>query len=420
MDKSDNLRLIQYDELSSPDYVDQLGKDLVKLANAPGPSRCVAKIGYNDPRLLPGESFPITTVVQRILERLAHDKRVDLVLRESNGNVLIAGGLGKNPADEEIYHLPVTLGAHLDEITYMVKNQLDKQTGLRILVPLCNAVELKDENTKVRVLGFRDRRFKEIGTGTISFRLEAAEGRPDKKWSEKSRIYLLETQKEVRIGDLVIQDYCYEDPNTTYSLESQIHVKALDDRAGCICQIYAVAELAARGIPAKAVLVGDEEGFNADVSWARLVRPAFRKYVRPDRLVIICDGFDGKKMLEEFAPKRDKYLSEALVPSYVGSGKGAGDPGLFAIFRDHIVDLAMRSGFEATVTTNYASRSFDPKIMDEFPLISFIDWSNGLVGGPDAICHRDESILLKQVINIIGTTVLATWYFTSEVYGVRF
>lgn len=55
--------------------------------------------------------------------------------------------------------------------------------------------------------------------------------------------------------------------------------------------------------------------------------------------------------------------------------------------------------------------------MDEFPLIGFINWSNGNVEDDESTyyCHRDESVKLRQIVNIIGTTCLAVNYF-SEIF----
>lgn len=410
MNKSEHSYFIKYDELTSEAYIDQLGKDLVRLAITPGPTRCVARIADNDPRIDRTERFPMTLVVQEILERLSRDNKIDLVLTEFNGNLLIVGALGINPTKQEIYDLPVTLAPHLDEITYMVKNERDKATGAQILIPLCNAPDnIKPENSKAKILGFRGenhRKLVDVGSGNFE---------PKPKVLKKR--YLLNTEaKDLLMGDLVIQDYSHEKPDARYDLESIIHMKALDDRAGCIAQIYAVAELAKRGLPAKAILAGDEEGFNKDISWARLVRPAFTEFSRRDGLIIVCDGFDAPKMKEEFY-SRHEHLSEALMTAYVSDASGAGDPGIFSLFRDRIVDIARRSGFEATITTSYASRSIDPKIMDEFPLIGFINWSNGNVWDYESTCycHRDESVKLRQIANIIGTTCLVVNYF-SEIF----
>lgn len=413
MNKSEHPNFIKYDELASEAYVDQLGKDLVRLAITPGPTRCVARIADNDPRIDRTERFPMTLVVEEIKDRLSRDNKIDLVLSEFNGNLLIVGGLGINPTKQEIYDLPVTLAPHLDEITYQVKNERDKATGAQILIPLCNAPDdIKPENSKAKILGFRGenhRKLVEVGSGNF-------EPEPLKTKAPKTR-YLLKTEAtDLLMGDLVVQDYSYEKPDARYDLESIIHMKALDDRAGCIAQIYAVAELAKRGLPAKAILAGDEEGFNKDVSWARLVRPAFTEFSRRDGLIIVCDGFNAPRMREEFY-SRHEHLSEALMTAYVSDASGAGDPGIFSLFRDRIVNIARRSGFEAIVTTSYASRSIDPKIMDEFPLIGFINWSNGNVDDEELTyyCHRDESVKLRQIVNIIGTTCLAVNYF-SEIF----
>ena len=209
----------------------------------------------------------------------------------------------------------------------------------------------------------------------------------------------------------MIQAYSDENVNDDYTLDSVIHMKAWDDRVGSIAHIYAVAELVKRGIPGKVILAGDEEGLNKDIAWARLIRPAFRQYVRPDGLILICDGFDGKHLKDEF--NSGDYLSKALITGYISDASGAGDPGLLSIFRDKIIEMALTAEFEVAITTSYASRSIDPKIMDEFPLIGFIDWSNGIVGGADSACHVDESVKLRQVVNVIGVTCLVVKYFSE-------
>jgi hypothetical protein len=393
---------VTFDELSGNSYVDNLGKDLVKLGMTPGPTRCVARISDNDPRLGKGERFQITLVAEEIIERVNREHGLDLGLKEHNGNLLLFCGLGKNPRDEQIFQIPVTLASHLDEITYMVKNERD-EAGDQLLLPLCNAPDcIKDKNNIVKILGFRGehhRRLAEVGTGTIKVQ-EIKRKKQTRKFG-----FLKSEAKDIFPGDLVIQGYCHEKMDASYTLGSVIHMKGLDDRVGCIAHIYTLVELAKRGLSAKAILAGDEEGFNKDVSWARLIRPSFRDYCRRDGVIIICDGFDGYWLDDEFKG-REEPLSEALITAYVSHGSGGGDPGIFSLLRDKVVPVAQECGFEVEVVTSYASRSIDPKIMDEFPLIGFINWSNGQVGGDDAICHLDESVLLRQIVNIIGATCI--------------
>ncbi len=77
-------------------------------------------------------------------------------------------------------------------------------------------------------------------------------------------------------------------------------------------------------------------------------------------------------------------------------------------------------GFEAVTSTDYLSRSHDPKIMDDFFFICNIDWSNGPVISPNKekrvfpVCHVDESVLLKQIINIVGTTFWTVQLLNSK------
>ena len=99
---------------------------------------------------------------------------------------------------------------------------------------------------------------------------------------------------------------------------------------------------------------------------------------------------------------------------YTSYGKGGGDNGIFSILRDKVLGQARNNGFEAKITTDYVSRSVDPKLMNEFPFIGFIDWSNGKIGNQYAICHLDESIVAEQLVNIIGLTYHGVTYFTRS------
>jgi hypothetical protein len=399
---------IKFGELANENYLGELGRNIVKLAKAPGPSRCIARLGVSDPRLGETEKFPITIIIEEILEDINNRYNLDLVQIEHNGNLIIVCGLGRNPIDQDIYTIPITLAPHLDEITYMVKNEMDETGKYHFLIPLCNPpAEIKRENNRVKILGFRGnhrRKFLETGIGTIHIKEENMEGQ-----NRPKRYCLKLNSGDILLGDLVIQDYCHQKMEQQFNIDSIIHMKAMDDRVGCIAQIYVLAELAKRGFlkKAKVILAGDEEGLNKDVSWARLIRPTFRKYCRADGIIVICDGFDGRRMGDEFCSQQGEYSSQALLTSYPGSASGGGDPGILSLFRDVIADVSVQSGFECKVTTSYVSRSIDPKIMDDFPLMGFIDWSNGQIGGKDAICHIDESVLLRQVINIIGTTCIA-------------
>lgn len=252
-----------------------------------------------------------------------------------------------------------------------------------------------------KIYGFRGlnkREFVELGDGRFSVT----------QIEKEEYLYTLKTEADVKEGDLVIQNY---GPNWTgekYRPGSILNMKALDDRVGCAVLIHAVNELGKRKIPSKAILTGGEEGVNRDVAWARLARQSFRNYCRRDGVTIICDGVDGAQ-IKEF-PK-NSHVSEALIIPYTSHGKGAGDPGLFSLLRDCVVPIAQEHSFEVTTLTDYVSRSIDPKIMDEFPLIGFVDWCNGKTGDKDAKCHYDESIAVDQLLNIVGVLVHAVRFF---------
>ena len=314
---------------------------------------------------------------------------------------------------ENIKEIPVTLTSHADEITFLIKKDS------KVLFPLCNTRPFSEYgfmHHEGKILGFRgegdERVFREVGTAE----LHQKEKKPvDKKKSQEKKFeYFLQNIKgdEQREGDLVVPNYNLTQKN--YGLKTIFHSKALDDRVGVLSDIYTVKELARAGIPSKAILVGDEEGVDSELAWARLARPSFARYCRPDGITILCDGFDGKK-LYEFSEFDGKHLEAGLIAPYRSEGKGAGDPGLFSLLRDEVIPLAKKHGFEAVTTTDYVSRSLDPKIMDDFPFICSIDWSNGPVMTPTFVkdnpalsyfnvCHVDESVAISQVLNIIGTT----------------
>lgn len=399
---------LSFDDLSKE--VKAICEDLRVLTTEAGPTRCIAKLTKTlDPRLGKKKEFPIFDAVQKIVNRMNEgDERVNLILIQDCGNIILLSGFTQKPSNEEIRNLPLTLASHADEITFLTKKDSP------FLLPLFNAgplIKYGIAHPEVRVFGFRgideEREFKEIGYGKLH-----------KAIREGKEVFFLDyVQGEERIeGDLVIQNYDLTPDK--YDLNTIFHSKALDDRVGVLAHIYTMRELSRYGIKAKAIFVGDEEGVDADIAWARLARPAFRKYCRSDGITILTDGFDGKN-LREFKNRKGEHLQEALIAPYRSEGKGAGDPGLFSLLRDNIVPLSLKHGFEPITTTDYVSRSLDPKIMDDFPFICSIDWSNGPVmiplNGFLPVCHVDESVSIKQIVNIIGTAFWAVWFFNKRI-----
>jgi hypothetical protein len=129
----------------------------------------------------------------------------------------------------------------------------------------------------------------------------------------------------------------------------------------------------------------------------------------------MCDGVDGWNLHEFEKERKNEMVSEALLVPYTSYGKGAGDYGLFSLIRDEVVPLARTKGnFQAETTTDYVSRSFDPKIMNDFPLIAFLDWSNGKVGDMFARCHVDETVKVEQILNLIGMMVYTVQYLNRK------
>lgn len=400
-------------ELSFQDLskeVENICKDLKTLTTTPGPSRCVAKFSeVSDPRIGLDKEFPLYKSVREIVNRMIKEnEQVRLVLTQDYGNIILLSGYEEKPPLKEIRKIPIALASHADEVTFLVKK------GSPFLIPLFNAAPLVNygiSHPKVKVFGFRGEKEKrelmEIGRGEIS-----------KDIIENETKFFLKTYegKEKKEGDLIIQDY-YLTPDK-FGLDTIFHSKALDDRVGILTHIYVLRELSKYNIKAKAIFVGDEEGIDKDVAWARLARPIFKKYCMEDNLIIVTDGYDGKN-LHEFYHKRGKHLEEALVTPYRSEGKGAGDPGLFSLMRDHIIPFVTHEerGFAAITTTDYVSRSLDPKIMDDFPNICSVDWSNGPVLIPDndffPVCHKCESVMVRQILNIIGTIFWAIYFFND-------
>jgi hypothetical protein len=392
----------------------QICNDLLDLASEPGPTQAVARVSPNDPRTQ--SEYPLTRIVRNIITNIIHEPE-KLYFSEDHGNLVIVWGL-ENPTEDQIKkEVPVALVSHLDEITYLIGNKNGASEHMWKLLPLCNpprkmigATGQPFMHKSARILGYRKTTLRELTT--IGF------GEFKSTFNEDSgeREYWLTTEAEnVLPGDVVIQDYGTKQERKIYDLNSRIRIKALDDRVGVVVHLYTLKYLVENKIPVKLILAGDEEGYPEDISWARLIRHTMKKYCHHDNIIIICDGVDGKN-LEGFRHEREnEYLSEALLLPYTSSGKGGGEHGIFSLMRDYVSSIGQKEGgFESVITTDYVSRSVDPKIMDEFSFITFIDWSNGRVGSEHAVCHLDESILVEQLINVIGLTYCTVDYFNKK------
>ncbi len=403
-------------------------KDLHSLCKVAGPSHSIAKVSSNDPRIGMEKSFPIAKEIKRIIEMTNTIEKTDVQMIEHNGNIIIVGGLGEETTEKKIRNIPVTLMAHLDEITYYIsKRQIEKQ---RILIPLCQP-PTTIQNPDVKILGYRgekdNRDLIEIGYGKITKKkyvidkhdrtknipldeyITTYQVKPNK--NDELTYFLLNTNRKVLEGDLVIQDYGPTWMGDEYDVNTVFHSKALDDRVGSIASIYAIIELSKNHIPAKAILTGGEEGVPNDVSWDRLIRPSVNKYCNNDDIILICDGIDGNRLLEFGSQK--KYIHEAVLIPYTANGKGPGDLGIFSLLRDEVAHFAKHEGFDVITSTDYVSRSTGPKIMDEYPFIGYINWVNGEIGDSLAVCHVNETVHPQQIINIIGTMVCAVKYFSK-------
>lgn len=392
-----------------------LRENLTKLTSQPGPSRLVTHIGHF--LLNTGEELPLYSTIRELIKELNRDEKANLRLQSHNGNLLIVGGFKYfAPSEKAIRKIPCAFTAHLDEITFLVSKVYDEgESSNRLIIPLC-APPRRILNNKVQIFGIRNRNFKLLGEGTFYCSSEAPirsrdEAEIAKYRSGKDKLFYyinqlnLKPGHEIKEGDMVI----YQPIVSTTS--ETIETKALDDRAGVIAIIYAMKELSKRGIKTKGILTCDEEGTAEDTAWARLVRGTFRKYCKPEDIIIICDGIDGLELAAEF-PK-DEHLDFPLIVPYTGHGKGGGDHVLFALLRDEIPQRVQRLGFKVETTTAYVSRSIDPKLMDEFPHICFIDWVNGKIGSENSICHIVESLPWKQLENLIATLFCTAKYISD-------
>ena len=423
--------------------LDKIGSNLLKLATTEGPTQAAIQISHpKDPRIK--NNFPIFLEVERIL------KELNLYYVQDLGNLIVFQGIEKvedNQLIKEIRKIPVTLGAHLDEITYLISNV--KIHNNYLLIPICSAPKRIDLiNPECKIVGFRYQKDGELSTiGSGSFKVEYTEKtekmayfyrnyktiKNDPNYPMQLREmmeyllnqtieniranaefqYLLETDVDVMVGDMVIQDYNYTKEDS-FDSESILHVKALDDRVGCIAVLYALKELSELGIPCKAILTSSEEGVPKDVSWGRLVRPTYQKYCTNDGINIICDGIDGAR-LTEFEGNKGHYMNEAVAVPYTSLGKGGGDPGIFSIIRDIVLPRAKNDSILGVPTTDYVSRSYDAAIMHDFPLIGFVDWVNGEILNRTSRCHLDESIKLQLIQNVIGVLVYTAAFFDYNI-----
>jgi hypothetical protein len=327
------------------------------------------------------------------------------------------GGLDNNdPEEDEIRDIPIVLGAHVDEVTYLVSNRTERK--YKVLLPLCSAPTRRFYHKEAEILSVRDGKLETIGYGELESK-EKISVEEDGTLTMEGWKYLLRPnekslKKEVLPGDVVIQNYMtlkkYEGVDTI------IRAKALDDRVGTIAVLYSLIFLSAE-MPIKAILAGDEEGYPRDVSWARLILPTYRRYCKNDVITILCDGINGAD-ITEYTSDKTKYLSDAILLPYTADGKGGGDYRLFSLIQEKIKPIIEKNGFKIRVSTDYASRSFDAKIMNEFPLISFIDWSNGKIGDGRFKCHYHEEVLFRQILNIIGSIVWISKYLKEKLSSI--
>lgn len=392
-------------------YAKRVYTDLVELVRTPGPTGSCARVLNSQKKGANQKEFPMTRMVRRVVDRFEASGRIEMF--EDNGNIVLVGGLKpKDLNEDEIRNIPIVLGAHVDEVTYLVSDK--SKEGLRVLIPLCSPPTRPFSPTfspfkhqEAQILGLRHGELKTVGYGNFHAMSKMEYRR--KEIRMEGWEYLLEVKKEVDKvlpGDVAIQDYIHIKEYN--GIDSVIVAKALDDRVGVIATLYAFSFLS-RIMPIKIILSGDEEGVPRDVSWARLILPTYHRFCKNDVFTIICDGINGADLAKN-PSKGNDFLTEALLAPYTANGKGGGDYRLFSLIRENVIPLCEKNEFEIRATTDYVSRSFDPKIMNEYPLITFIDWSDGLPGELSFRCHFHEEVVLKQILNIIGSIFWTSKY----------
>jgi len=401
---------MNFDEILG--YGEEIYETLIELIKTPGPSLSCARIINGSEKDTNG--FPISEKVKEIVNGFERSSNIKIF--EDHGNLVLVGGLSsKDPRLSEIRNIPIVLGAHLDEITYLISNKTEDDRYT--LIPLCSPPTKAFSpdfdpfhHKEAKVLRLINGELKTIGYGTFSAEPIIGTGR-DRGMTQKNWKYLLKVERpgEIQPGDVAIQNYGkfkkYE------GTRSVIEAKALDDRVGTVAVLYAFRFLS-KIMPIKAILSGDEEGVPLDVSWARLILPTYRRFCKNDVITILCDGINGAD-ITEFPNERGRFLSDAILLPYTAEGKGGGDYRLFSLIREKVIPICKKNKVNIRIMTDYASRSFDPKIMNEYPLIAFIDWSNGLIGNRLFRCHHHEEVLFEQVLNIIGS-IFWTCKYLSE------
>lgn len=142
--------------------LNEVGSDLLRLAMTPGPTQAAVQISC--PKAT--TDFPIFLEVRRLVEKL------NLRYEQHLGNLVIYEGIeevDRKKLVREIRRIPVTLGAHLDEITYLVTNS--KVDNDYLLMPICAPPSRTNlVNPESKIVGFRyenDGSLSEVGSGSF-------------------------------------------------------------------------------------------------------------------------------------------------------------------------------------------------------------------------------------------------------------
>jgi len=145
-------------------------KDLVELIKIPGPSGSCAQLGSNLSSI--GEELPMAREIRNMVAEMERsDENIRIRVIEHHGNIVLAGGLkSEYPSKEKIRNIPIALGAHADEITFLITNKWHQDS--RVLQPLCSPpsaiYKIKGHpfiHEEAEILGFREGKLKTIGFG---------------------------------------------------------------------------------------------------------------------------------------------------------------------------------------------------------------------------------------------------------------
>jgi len=222
------------------------------------------------------------------------------------------------------------LAAHLDEASFSVIEVYD---GQAMLAP-CHRFRTQEARLPLTFVGVR-----RGGPGSVAHGIAKVVG-DSLRCSDAG---------DVRLGDRAVYRM------QTVQNGRIISAKAIDDRAGAIAALHAMAALLELGVPC-AVTLSDGEQNLPDGYFSRTFPQLLRKF-HSSALVIFIDGIFGGRS------GRSTFLlppSEALVVPHSGDGRGyTVPPRLFARLRDEVIPGARSKGIDVRASCAYHSRGDD-------------------------------------------------------------